>query len=195
MYRPLGIYVIFLSLVALLACDSQERKALEEPLLAAETFNWCDVPLTFQPPPAKWERQKHNEGGLRGIWFTHRGSVGERIYISEYYQVGERTRQKNHKRAITLDDVVEETRFTTDRWPVPADSFTIAEMLPDTVAGMPAYRLDFTLNTPERSLVGREYYFLKKDHLFEAAFLGLPVNLPLFERVVETITFQPTEVP
>jgi len=68
-------------------------------------------------------------------------------------------------------------------------------MLPDTVAGMPAYRLDFTLNTPDRTLVGREYYFLKKDHLFEAAFLGLPVNMPLFERVVKTITFEPRDGP
>jgi len=195
MHRPLGLIIAFMLLVVLLACDSQEKRVIKEPLLAAETFHWCDVPLTFQPPPAKWERQKHNSGGLRGIWFTHKGSVGERIYISEFYQVGERSMHQNHKRAITLDDVVEETRFTTDGWPVPADSFTIAEMLPDTVAGIPAYRLDFTLNTPERSLVGREYYFLKKDHLFEAAFLGLPVNLPIFERVVETITFQRTEGP
>ena len=56
-----------------------------------------------------------------------------------------------------------------------------------------AYRLEFTLNMPGKSLIGREYYFLKDNHLFEAAFLGLPVNLPLFERVVDSITFPPSE--
>jgi hypothetical protein len=181
---------IFLVLVIFLACTSQEKKAREEPLLPPETFNWCIIPLTFQPPPAQWERQKHNEGGLLGIWFTHKGSVGERIYVSEYPKVGKRLLHAKNRWPSSIDDVVEETRFSTEGWPVPADSFVVEPMLPDTVAGMPAYRLDFTLNMSEKTLVGREYYFLKKDHLFEAAFLGLPVNLPLFERVVDSITFE-----
>ncbi len=193
MSRSRGVWFLFIILTVFLACDSQEKKALKEPLLAAETFNWCVIPLTFQPPPAQWERQKHNQGGLRGVWFTHKGSVGERIYIAEYYKVGERSLKRGHRGPFTLDDVVKETRLSTEGWPVPVDSFVVHAMVPDTIAGMPAYRLDFTLNMPERSLVGREYYFLKKDHLFEAAFLGLPVNLPLFERVVETVTFQPAE--
>ena len=187
---------IFLLLVFFLACTSQENKAREEPLLPAETFNWCVIPLTFQPPPAQWARQKHNEGGLRGVWFTHKGSVGERIYVAEYYKVGERSLLPGHKWDFSLDDVVEDTRFSTEGWPIHPDSFVIRPMVPDTVAGMPAYRLDFILNTTEqRSLVGREYYFLKRDHLFEAAYLGLPVNLPLFERVVDSITFDPQDGP
>jgi hypothetical protein len=178
--------ILVLTLIA--ACTSQEKKAREEPLLPAETFNWSDVPLAFQPPPAKWERQKHNEGGLLGIWFTHQGSVGERIYVSEYSKVGERFARSGRRDPFTLDEVVEETRFSTTGWPIHPDSFVVEVMVPDTVAGVPAYRLDFTLNTPERSLVGREYYFLMENHLFEAAYLGLPVNLHLFERVVDTIT-------
>ena len=66
--------------------------------------------------------------------------------------------------------------------------------MPDTLAGIRAYRLDYTLNTPQRQLVGREYYLLENNHLFEAAFLGLPENLPLFERVVTTISFPVAEV-
>lgn len=183
---------IILVLVVFLACTSQEEKARKEPLLPAETFNWSIIPLTFQPPPAQWERQKHNQGGLLGIWFTHKGSVGERIYVSEYMKTGQRLLRAKNRWPSSIDDVVEETRFSTEGWPVPADSFVVEPMVPDTVAGMPAYRLDFTLNTTEQdSLVGREYYFLKRDHLFEAAFLGLPVNLPLFERVVDSITFDP----
>jgi len=154
--RMFKVRGLFLILVFVLACTSQEKRAREEPLLPAETFNWCVIPLTFQPLPVKWERQKHNEGGLRGVWFTHTGSVGERIYVSEYYQVGQRSMKKGHRRPFSLDDVVEDTRFSTAGWPIPADSFVVEVMVPDTVAGMPAYRLDFTLNMPERTLVGRE---------------------------------------
>lgn len=187
---------LFLLLAVFLACTSQEKKAREEPLLPSETFNWSPaLPLTFQPPPAQWARQKHNQGGLLGIWFTHKGSVGERIYVSEYYKTARRLLNAKKRWPSSIDDVVEETRFSTEGWPVPADSFVVEPMQPDTVAGMPAYRLDFTLNLPEKSLVGREYYFLKKDHLFEAAFLGLPVNLPLFERVVDSITFETPDGP
>lgn len=183
-------------LVLFLGCTSQDKKAREEPLLPVETFNWGAIPLTFQPPPDQWARQKHNQGGLLGVWFTHRGSVGERIYVAEYTKVGKRSLLPGHRGDFSLDDVVEETRFSTQGWPIHPDSFVIDPMVPDTVAGLPAYRLDFTLNTTEqRSLVGREYYILKRDHLFEAAYLGLPVNLPLFERVVDSISFDSQDGP
>ena len=174
-------------LIAIGGCDSAEKAAREEPLLPAETFHWGAQPLAFQPPPPDWQRQKHNEGGLLGVWFTHSGSVGERIYVSEYTKVGRRSEQEGQARRIVLADVVAETRFSTAGWPVPADSFAVSDIRPDSVGGVPAFSLDFTLNLPERTLVGREYYFLRNNHLFEAAFLGLPVNLPLFERVVATI--------
>jgi hypothetical protein len=182
-------------MTVLAACDSPEKRAREEPLLPTETFHWSIIPISFQPPPPDWERQKHNQGGLLGVWFTHRGSVGERIYVAELVQIGKRSLREERRWDYSLDDVVEETRFTTEGWPVHPDSFVIAPMVADTVAGLPAYRLEFRLNLPERTLVGREYYVLKKSRLFEAAFLGLPVNLPLFERVVETIEFPPLEVP
>ncbi len=177
------------------ACDSQEKRARNEPLLPAETFHWSIIPIAFQPPPATWARQKHNQGGLLGVWFTHKGSVGERIYIAELVKIGKRRLKPGTRWDFSLDDVVEETRFTTEGWPVHPDSFVIAPMVADTIAGLPAYRLEFTLNLPDKTLVGREYYVLKKSRLFEAAYLGLPVNLPLFERVVEPISFPPLEVP
>lgn len=195
MYRWPWIVLSLVLLSILSACDSAEKAARSEPLEAAETFHWNEQPITFQPPPADWKRQKHNQGGLLGVWFTHSASVGERIYIADYYKVGRRSRRENHQLRLTLEEVVAETKFSTDGWPFPPDSFVIGEMLPDTVAGVPAYRLDFTLNTPERALAGREYYFLKNNYLFEAAYLGLPVNLPLFERVVDTISLDPVEAP
>ncbi len=179
----------FLMLILLVACTSDEDHAREEPLSAAETFSWTDQPVTFQPPPADWRRERHNEGGLLGVRFTHSGSVGERIYIAEYTRIGRRSAREGHERSYRLEDVVEETRFSPEGWPVPADSFIVSDTVRDTVAGLPADRLEFTLNAPERTLVGREYYFLKNNYLFEAAYLGLPVNVELFERIVETISF------
>jgi hypothetical protein len=176
------------------ACGPSENPALDEPLRAAETFRWCAQPITFQPPPADWRAQRHNQGGLRGVWYTHAGSVGERIYVSEYYKVGQRSEREGRRQRYRLADVVDETRFSTAGWPVPPDSFLVSDVVPDTVAGLPAYTLDFTLNLPERTLIGREYYLLQNNYLFEAAYLGLPENLPLFERVVATIAFPPLEL-
>ena len=151
---------IFLLLVFVLACTSQEKKAREEPLLPAETFNWGAIPLTFQPPPAPWARQKHNQGGLLGVWFTHRGSVGERIYVAEYTKVGKRSMFRTTAVVFPWKTWWKITRFSTEGWPIHPDSFVIQPMVPDTVAGMPAYRLDFTLHTTEqRSLVGRGVLF------------------------------------
>lgn len=179
--------VLFVVALLLAACDSMEKVARNTPLLPAETFRWSDQPLMFQPPPVKWERGKHNQGGLLGVWFTHRGSVGERIYIAEYTKVGARSKREGHRIPLTIDQVVDQVRFSTDGWPLPPDSFVVGDIQPDTVAGVPAFRLDFTMNSPERSLVGREYYFMKNNYLFEAAYLGLPDNLPLFERVLATV--------
>lgn len=180
---------IVLVLLALAACTSAEDHALEEPLSAAETFTWTTQPVSFQPPPADWRRGRYNQGGLLGADFIHSRSVGERIYVAEYTKVGQRSERENDARDYLLEDVFKESLFSTDGWPVPADSFLVADAVPDTVAGLPVYRVDFTLNTPERQLVGCEVYFLDDNHLFEAGFLGLAENLPLFERVIDTITF------
>ena len=184
-----------LALVILLAaCNSEEKRAKEEPLLAAETFHWSEQALTFQPPPVEWRRGKYNQGGLLGVDFVHQKSVGERIYVAEYSKVGRRSKLEGQTRQYRLEDLLDEVRFSTVGWPVPPDSFEVSDAIPDTLAaGIPAYHLDFILHAPERTLIGREYYFMKKNHLFEAFYLGLPVNIALFERVVDTISFPDEE--
>jgi hypothetical protein len=92
----------FLLLLVLAACTSNEERAMDKPLSAAETFRWTDQPLTFQPPPAGWRRDKHNEGGLLGVRFTHSGSVGERIYVAEYTKIGQRSAHEKHRKFHVL---------------------------------------------------------------------------------------------
>ena len=82
------------------------------------------------------------------------GIGGYDINVAEYTKVGRRSERENDARDYRLEEVFEESLFSTDGWPVPADSFLVAEAVPDTVAGLPVYRVDFTLNTPERQLVG-----------------------------------------
>jgi hypothetical protein len=176
-------------LVALVACTSAEDRARKESLSPAETFTWTSQPVRFQPPPADWRRGRYNQGGLLGVDFVHTGSVGERIYVAEYTKVGRRSEREGDERSYRLEDVFQEALFSTEGWPVPADSFEVGEAVPDTVAGIALYRLDFTLGTPARRLAGREYYLLADNHLFEVGFLGLPENLILLERVVATIAF------
>lgn len=184
-----GLRIWITLVLALAACTSAEDHARKEPLSAAETFTWTDHPVSFQPPPADWRRGRYNQGGLLGADFIHSRSVGERIYVAEYTKVGRRSERESHSGDYRLEEVFEEALFSTEGWPVPADSFLVGEALLDTIAGIPAYRVDFTLNTLERQLVGCEVYFLDDNHLFEAGFLGLAENLPLFERVIDTITF------
>jgi hypothetical protein len=60
-------------------------------LRGAETFTWNgDQPISFAPPPIGWEASRYQQGGLSGVDYVKRGSVGERISIAEYYKVGRR---------------------------------------------------------------------------------------------------------
>ncbi len=55
-----------------------------------ERFDWARQPIEFRPPSPQWERQQQNEGGQLGVFFTHRGSVGERIIVAAYRHIAER---------------------------------------------------------------------------------------------------------
>lgn len=57
------------------------------------------------------------------------------------------------------------------------------------VAGEPAVVLDLTLDLPEGKRYLRKVYVMHNDHLFAAEFIGLEESLPLFDKVVASITF------
>lgn len=60
-----------------------------------------------------------------------------------------------------------------------------------TVGGQPSVSVDFTLDSRDRKVLfhGRQVYVLKNNRLFVLAFLGLPENLPLFQRIVDSVSF------
>jgi hypothetical protein len=79
-----------LALAAALAGACAKHSRPEMVLGPPETFDWVSQPIEFSPPPPKWERQGYNEGGQLGVFFTHRGSVGERMFVAVYRRLAER---------------------------------------------------------------------------------------------------------
>jgi len=60
----------------------------------------------------------------------------------------------------------------------------------DTViSGRPVFASDDTLITPERPLLYHEVFWVVNGCAFKATFQGVAENLPLFHRVVDSITF------
>ena len=66
--------------------------AREIELLPPETFVWDDQPIAFSPPPEGWVAEREQSGGLFGVRYVKRHSVGERIHVAEFSAVGRRDR-------------------------------------------------------------------------------------------------------
>jgi hypothetical protein len=90
----------------------------------------------------------------------------------------------------TLDEVVDRVMFSTEGFDGRA-RFAIGEPVSGELAGEPIVSVDYSMQFRKRVYLGREIYVVKNNHLFVAGFMGLAENLPLFERIVETISFPP----
>ncbi len=87
-----------------------------------------------------------------------------------------------------LGDVLDAVVFTPERREEP-QRWSVVGRREATIGGEPAVIVDYTFQTPERKLYGREAYVVHDSHLFVATFLGLEENLRVFDRVVESIRF------
>jgi hypothetical protein len=61
-------------------------------LSPVESFAWDDQPISYAPPPASWERQREQSGGIMGARFVLHESGGQSIHIGEVTKVGQRDR-------------------------------------------------------------------------------------------------------
>lgn len=92
----------FVALVLALGCSESADNASESALKtstdwaaelpALEEFIWDDQPISFSPPPADWERQREQSGGLLGARFVKYVSGGQAIHVAEVTSVGRRDR-------------------------------------------------------------------------------------------------------
>ena len=92
----------------------------------------------------------------------------------------------------SLNEVVDRVMFS----PTSYDSFgtvEVEEPIRGELAGEPSVTVDFTLDSTERPHFyhGRQVYVLKNNRLFVLTFFGLSENLPLFDAIVETVSFPP----
>lgn len=88
--------------VALAAVAGCRRE--QEPLLPAETFHWVAQPVAFSPPPARWERQGDNGGGMLGVRFILRDGGGQCISVGAHRLLAERDRRRTLERLIARVD-------------------------------------------------------------------------------------------
>ncbi len=92
-------FVIF---VLVVGCSESTENASESVLKtsadwaaelpAPEKFSWDDQPISFSPPPADWERQREQSGGLMGARFVKYVSGGQAIHVAEVTAIGRRDR-------------------------------------------------------------------------------------------------------
>ncbi|MBK7187442.1 MAG: hypothetical protein IPH86_01765 [bacterium] len=78
-----------LVLAAVIGCSRDNSPPLEPP----ETFNWVAQPVSFSPPPAMWQRQGDNGGGLLGVYFVLKGGGGQVMSLYAHRKLAERDRR------------------------------------------------------------------------------------------------------
>ena len=83
-------------------------------LAPAETFHWVAQPVAFSPPPARWERQGDNGGGLLGVRFILRGGGGQCISVYAHRQLAERDRKEALTRLIARRDSLSQQQFVRE---------------------------------------------------------------------------------
>lgn len=90
----------------------------------------------------------------------------------------------------SLDEVLDRVMFDASSY----ESFgRVTTLMPKdlTIAGEPAVSIDYTLDSNDRGITyyGRQAYVLKNNRLFVLTFHGLQENIPLFEQIVESVSF------
>ena len=114
---------------------------------------------------------------------------GDRVAAQLQLEIAARQAGRLH---YDLDEVVDRVLFAPKNFPryIQVD---VGKPEPGEFDGRPAVRQSYTLQDSDQVFAGRRLYFLHGTHLFVAAFQGLDENVPLFEQVLETVTFPPRD--
>ena len=91
---------------------------------------------------------------------------------------------------FTIDETVDRALFTADRNPV-YPNLEVEQPQAGQLAGEPIVTVNFTFQPRDVPFLGRRIYVLKNNRMFELGYQGREENLPLFERILATITFPP----
>ena len=88
----------------------------------------------------------------------------------------------------TVKETVEQALFTAERNPV-YPALQVDAPMDGEWAGGPAIIVKFAFTSSRVPMIGRRIYVVRNNRMFEIGFQGREENLPLFERIVDSITF------
>lgn len=145
----------------------------------AETFRWSDQPITFSPPSGPWTRERHAEGGRKGVSFTRYATPPSRIIVAEAF-VAPPPR--------TVEEVLPQFRLTAEKFPS-VQSITVGDPAPAAVAGHAAFQTDYTMRERSMQHRGREFLTVVSGHVFVFTFLGPEADVRTFENLVASVRF------
>ena len=78
---------------------------------SSQTFDFAAQSVAFSPPPAPWEAEAELSGGIRGVRYVKRHSVGEAIGVGNYYDVSRRLRGAQIARLLDTDSNIRNLSF------------------------------------------------------------------------------------
>jgi len=93
----------------------------------------------------------------------------------------------------TLADLLPRMKLDPGRQQEP-ERWVLGFGVDTTIAGLPAYVSNDTLNAPEQKLLYRQVYWVVNGCAFQAIYQGRPANQAVFEELVETVRFPGSEV-
>jgi hypothetical protein len=145
----------------------------------SETFRWSEQPISFSPPAAHWKRERHAEGGRKGVSFTRYEAPPSRVIVAE---------AAVETAPTAAEEILPKFRLTRERFSS-ADSVTVGEPMRAVVAGLPAFQTDYTLRERSMQHRGREFFTVAGGHAFVFTFLGRDTDLPVLENLVASVRF------
>src|SRR5512140_1098414 len=157
------------------------KQARPVALAPAETFLWSDQPVTFRVPKDPFTRERHAEGGRKGVSFTRYAVPPTRITVAE---------ASLQPAPNTPEEALAKLRLTKETFRS-ADSAEVGEPAPAAIARAPGFQADYTIRERSMEHQGREIVVLAGRRVFVFTFLGRPADVPIFEALVASATFPP----
>ena len=157
------------------------KQAQPVALAPAETFLWSDQPVVFSPPLAPFTRERHAEGGRKGVSFTRYAVPPTRITVAEAFLEPEPN---------TPEEAIARLRLTEETFRS-ADSAEVGEPVPAAIAHAPGFQTDYTIRERSMEHRGREIVVLAGRRVFVFTFLGRPADVPVFDALVASANFPP----
>ena len=173
----LGAFLLSKNRTASRAPATSGRTAIA--LAPAETFLWSDQPVVFAPPLDPFTRERHAEGGRKGVSFTRYAVPPTRITVAEAFL---------QPAPNTPEEALAKLRLTNETFRS-ADTAEVGEPGPATVGNAPGFQTDYTLRERSMNHQGRELVVLAGRRVFVFTFLGRPADVPVFEALVASTSF------